>query len=103
MLDALHPRHDASVMWVSVREGDFVHKITRENGRTFTSSVFDLARDPTETTDLYDAGNPDHRRVADELAAYKDALAARYADGSDAGIVSDERALELLRGLGYVE
>ena len=60
-------------------------------------------RDPAETTDLYDASNPDHRRAADDLAAYKDALAARYADGPDEESVSAERALELLRGLGYLD
>jgi arylsulfatase A-like enzyme len=102
-LDALHPLHDADGLWVAVREGELVHKLTRGPDGSFRSSVFDLADDPTETTDLYDETNPEHRRVAADLAAYRDALSARYADAPEPGSISAERTLEMLRGLGYVE
>jgi arylsulfatase A-like enzyme len=103
-LDALHPDRDPLGMWVSMRDGDMVFKWTRPVRGTFRPSAFDHARDPRETLDVYDAGDPRHREAMERLRAYKQRLVDAFrARPADAGVIDPARRRQLLRSLGYIE
>jgi hypothetical protein len=89
-------------MWVGVRQGDLFHEFRHVGGGEFEHAVFDLAAHPEKRTDLFNAGDPDHRAMAERLVVYKETLANAYAEGG-AGSVETQRKLRLLRELGYVE
>ncbi len=59
--------------------------------------LFDLARDPTETTDLYSAETDRARSMLDALKRWESRLASRQGERS----VDDAETLELLQDLGY--
>jgi len=98
----LHPGMGVEWMWVGARRSDLFHEFRHTGGGEFGHAVFDLAADPQKRTDLFDAGNPDHRAMAERLVAYKETLANAQKKGI-AGSVEDQRRLELLREIGYIE
>lgn len=99
LLHGILPRADPALMWTRIRDGDLVFKLSRSTDGSFVVQAFDLARDPAETTDLFDPENPDHALMQERLAAYKARLVQRYDPSS--GLTEDE-ALERLRELGYL-
>ena len=100
----LFPRSDPGLMWVSLRLGDDFYKLRRLGGDVFRPSLFDLAADPGETTDLYDLSSEVQKRALERLAAYRARLVEGYrAVGSGSSGVAEAYEEELLRGLGYVE
>jgi hypothetical protein len=69
----------------------------------FGVQLFDLDRDPLETTDRYDPGNPVHSEAGDLLRQYKSALIERYRrPEGPAQSIPEEEELRLLRELGYI-
>jgi len=100
-LAALFPEPLPELMWVAVRDRDRFFKLRRLPGEAWRTSLFDLAADPGETTDLYDPDDPEQREMSRRLAEYKQALVDAAYRSSD--VVPRDRALELLRSLGYVE
>jgi arylsulfatase A-like enzyme len=100
-LAALFPEPLPELMWVAVRERDRFFKLRRLPGETWRTSLFDLASDSGETQDLYDPNDAQHLEMSKRLSAYKQALVEAAYESSD--VVPKDRALELLRSLGYVE
>lgn len=100
-----YPRRDPELMWVSLRDGDWVFKIGKFDAEDpqFAPAVFDLATDPTESVNLYDAANPLHRRRLQQLVVYKKRLveACRIWENMDPGIAREESDSRL-KALGYL-
>lgn len=98
----LHGNRPAD-LWVAVRDGDRVFKLRRLDGAgRFQAVMFDLASDPEERQDLFDAANPEHQAMQARLEAYK----ARLVEGNErmqAKRLAEERAQRALKQLGYVE
>ena len=59
-LAALFPTDDIDLLWVSIVEGDSIHKRTRSKDGSWQIAFFDLERDPGERTNLYDPTDPEH-------------------------------------------
>jgi arylsulfatase A-like enzyme len=100
-LAALFPEPLPELMWVAVRERDRFFKLRRLPGQEWSTSLFDLASDPGETRDLYDPDDAQHQEMSKRLGAYKQALVEAAYESTE--VVPRDRALELLRSLGYVE
>ena len=99
--DRYHPGHDPLTMWTLIREGDIVFKLEHEGSNEWRVRVFDWARDPGESKDLYDPENPHHAEMVKKLVDYKKTLIEGYPlAGKDA--ISDEEKQERLRSLGYI-
>lgn len=94
-----YPRSDPDLIWVSARRGDLFHKIRHLGEAHWAREVYDLANDPTETTNLYEAGNAEQERVFGYLESYKHRLIDHYTDHD----LSPEETEEHLRGLGYIK
>jgi len=95
-----YPGTDPGLMGVGVRDRDLFARWRNRGDGTFVHELFDLARDPLATHDLYDAADPEHARLARFLEDYKARLVAAY--GADRG-VDAERIEADLRALGYVK
>lgn len=99
------PQVDRELMWVSMRDGDTIYKHQKVDPDSWELQVFDLARDPGETTNLYDPDDPGHVEMAEKLADYK----ARLVTGDspvrrvDPTQLPEKEEAELLRGLGYIQ
>ena len=67
-------------------------------------ALFDLAADPQERDNLFDASSPDHGQLVDRLVAYKRRLVAAYLrkPPDEGNGLSEEERLERLRALGYI-
>jgi hypothetical protein len=90
-------------MWVSVRDGDQFYKLVSLDANEFHAELYDLAVDPGETRNLFDAENSQHASMIERLWKYKRSLAASHRSGkSDEAELSPD-ALEALRSLGYIE
>jgi hypothetical protein len=91
-------------MWVSVRSGDRFYKLRRLNGRDLTPAVYDLARDPGESENLFDPDDSTQAEMLDRLERYRRSLISGYEfwEGRAKGGLSNAEQLELLRSLGYV-
>lgn len=93
--------------WVAARRGDLLFKLRRLDGETWTLSAFDLATDPTESRDVFDAADPLHREVADQLRDYKADMVADFHQYERTRAVElavdKEERLESLRSLGYIK
>ncbi len=98
-------RQDPGSMWVAVREGDLVYKLTSEDGSHFQPHVYNWESDPGETTDLYDPQDAQHAAMVKRLAQYKAALVEGYLHSKAVadGRVPSERQEEILRSLGYAD
>ena len=101
---ALYPRADPRLMWVGVREGDRVFKYRNRGRENFGFEGFDWARDPGESTDLFDPDDPAHMAKAKLLLDYHGALREDYERRGSGGdhLISDEQKRVLLRQLGYI-
>ena len=94
------PRRDPEVMSVRVRDEDMVFKLQRKRDGAFEPRAHDLASDPAETRNLFDPADPQHVRMAEELARYKLTLVEGF-DPAHASGLSDEETYERLKALGY--
>jgi len=101
---AYFPRRDPILMWVSVRRGDFFYKLRRLGDAGFEPAVFDLQRDPEETTNLFDSRDREQAEIFGQLETYRQRLLAgfHHEDGGADALPRDEQA-ELLKSLGYIE
>jgi len=99
LLQQILPRADPALMWARIRDRDLVFKLSRSTDGEFVVQAFDLEQDPGETTDVFDAEDPEHVLMRERLAAYKARLVQRYDPAS--GLTEDE-ALERLKELGYL-
>lgn len=100
------PDDSVDHIWVAVRSGDewFKHR-KLENG-SWTTQAFDLATDPDANRDVFDAGDPRHVAIRDDLLAYHAMLVRTHGQSRDQAIdppLSDQQEDELLRSLGYIE
>ena len=86
--------------WVAVREGDLFYKWRNLDGKKWGPQLFDLARDPSETRNIFDSENPTHRRALKELRAYKNNLVHHFRRGDTLPLSEEERRL---RKLGYIQ
>jgi len=104
-LDALHPDRRGAGIWASLRDGDRVYKLARPDGPDgdLERFVYDLAIDPTEQRNLHDPSDAEQQRRFEDLDRRRRALARRIDAASKAAAVPDERSLEMLRRLGYVD
>ncbi len=96
------PRTDPELIWVRVRKGDLVAKLRNLDGTRFGFEVFDLARDPHETANLYDPSSSEQALLVEELERYKRRLVENFGRQGEGGEISEEERLERLRDLGYV-
>ncbi len=73
---------------------------------SWTTQAFDLAADPEANRDVFDAGNPRHAALRDDLLAYKAMLVRTHGQSDEPAIddsLSDQLEEELLRDLGYIQ
>ena len=105
VFESISPGMKPRLMWVSSRIDDRVFKLRGIGGGRFVREAFDLASDPEERHDIYDAGDPAHRERIEALAAYKESLVADFEARRSRGFprVPVETQQELLRELGYIE
>jgi hypothetical protein len=83
-----------------------VYKLHRPEGAGWRVSVYDLATDPTESRDLFDAGDSRHAARAADLRAYKAHLVERYEAGrlrERERLLGADAEAEALRALGYIQ
>ncbi len=102
----LFPEPDPELMWVSIREGDAFYKLVNREADGWRVELFDLAADPRERVNLFDAGNATHREMGEALRAYKGRLVARYAERSSteaSRLLPEAEEAEILRELGYIQ
>jgi arylsulfatase A-like enzyme len=88
--------------WVALREGDEFFKHRNLDGEKWGTQLFDLARDPRATHDLFDPSNERHRRAASRLLEYQEQL-ERAREEASVAASTDAEAEERLRALGYVK
>jgi len=100
--DGHFPASDPRTIWVMIRDGDLAFKWRSTMGTAWKFEAFDWTNDPGETNDLFDPSNPDHVRMTEELALYKDLLVQAYPGAAEEAGLSEEEMLEALRALGYV-
>jgi arylsulfatase A-like enzyme len=91
------PREDVAFAWVGARTGDRVFKKTFD-GSSWRFEAYDLATDPHETRDLFDARDPEHRRMGRALDAYQ----ARLLRGPYSRTRLTAEDIEKLTALGYL-
>jgi arylsulfatase A-like enzyme len=96
-----YPRTDPKLCWVRVRSGDLVVEQVNAGEESWRTQAFDLARDPLERQDLFDAKDARQSELAGKLAGYKQRLVEAYARTQGAEAQTPE-ALDRLRELGYV-
>lgn len=102
---SLYPTTGIGEIWVSLRHGDLVAKLRKKPDGTFTTEVFDLARDPEERHDLFTESDPEHARLAERLVRYKRDLVAAHdaAEARAATPAVSAGQIRDLRALGYLE
>jgi len=101
VMRSYYPRVDVNLIWVSMRDGDMVYKHRKVEPERWEYQAFDLAKDPGETTNLYNPEDPRHRKMALALAQYKARLVAQAA-GPQEGALPLQQEGDLLRDLGYI-
>ena len=92
----VHPEMNAERLWVTVRQGDVRCKLTLKGDR-WEAEVFDLARDPLETTNVYDIENRKHAEMVALLEAYRAELVSGFQPTEPV-----PREIQRLRSLGYI-
>jgi hypothetical protein len=99
------PRRDPLTMWVAMRDGDLVYKLSDDDGAGIAPHVYDWTADPVEAHDLYDPANPEHAAAFARLQEYRVQLidGYRYAEAAANGTLPTERQREILRSLGYIQ
>ncbi len=89
-------------LWVSLRSGDQFFKYRNLDGTNWGMQLFDLARDPTASHDVFDANNPKHQEAKARLLDYQATLARAWNAKTDKP-APDEAAQKILEKLGYVK
>ena len=90
---------DVGLIWARARDGDRVFKLRNLDGERWGTQLFDLAADPFEEHDVFDAANEEHAAMAKRLEAYKARLVERFGARS---MERPEDVLDRLRELGYI-
>ncbi len=104
LFHALYPRVDPELMWVQVRDGDRVHQLRRTPAGEPEPAVFDLAADPHELDNLFEADDGEHAQVLTDLRHYRQRLIEAYREHAARGGELDlERQEELLKSLSYID
>jgi arylsulfatase A-like enzyme len=102
-----HPRYDPDAIWVSARANDLLVKHRYDGAGKFIYEAFDLAADPTETRNIFDAEDAKQRRLVEQLGRYRQILIDAHVDPREKdpeGSQPDEATLiEQLRTLGYID
>ena len=99
----LFPRPDPDLMWASVRDGDQFYKLANLGDDEFQPELYDLAVDPGETRNLFDAESEEHAFMIERLWEYKQYLAVSYRSGGPAESEIPPDAVKMLRSLGYIQ
>ncbi len=90
-----------------MRADDLHYRLRSVAGARWIVEVFDLASDPEERTNLYDATNPTHTEMKARLLDYKQRLVAGFESTAGGERRRSGRPLEAdleaLRELGYVQ
>ena len=102
--DAYFPEPDPTLLWTALRDGDRYHLLRRDLDGAWRLEVYDLARDPGLTHDLFEAGDAGQAAVRAQLEEYRASIVERYERAAldPLGNLSVEEQTEHLRELGYV-
>ena len=102
-----HPRYDPNDIWVSARADDLLVKYRYDGAGKFVYEAFDLAADPKETRNIFDAEDARQRRLVEQLGRYRKILIDAHVDPRKKppeGSQPDEATMiEQLRALGYID
>ena len=102
-----HPRYDPSSVWVSARANDLVVKYRYDGAGQFMYEAFDVAIDPKETRNIFDAEDGRQRELIEQLHRYRKILIDAHVDPRETapeGSQPDEATLiKQLRALGYID
>jgi hypothetical protein len=102
-----HPRYDPDAVWVSARANDLLVKYRYDGAGKFLYEAFDLAADPKETRNIFDAEDPRQSRLVTQLGRYRKILIDAHVDPREKapeGSRPDEAmVIEQLRALGYID
>ena len=94
-------------LWVSARANDLLVKYRYDGAGKYIYEAFNLAADPKETRNIFDAEDAEQRRLVEQLRRYRQMiLADAHAPPEMApeGSQPDEATLkEQLRALGYID
>jgi arylsulfatase A-like enzyme len=90
---------DVNRIWVRARDGDRVFKLRNLDGERWGTQLFNLAQDPWEEHDLFDAADPAHVEMARRLEEYKQRLVRAF---GSARLQAPADAVERLKDMGYV-
>ena len=101
LLGELYPTGDVESIWVAVATKDFTHKWRSLGAGRWGFEVFDKARDPFESRNMYDEREREHREMARRLVVYKKLLVDSFSSDRDETLL-DEEKLRLLKSLGYI-
>ena len=104
LANSLFPGYKPETIWVGLRDGDTLFKHRTLDGTNYVCEAYDLAADPWEQNDLFDPELPAHAEARTMLGEYKAGLVEAFA----AHVVEndpelDEKRLEALKSLGYVQ
>jgi arylsulfatase A-like enzyme len=102
-----HPRYDPDAIWVSARANDLLVKYRYDGAGKFIYEAFDLAADPKETRNIFDAEDARQRGLVEQLGRYRKILIDAHVDPRKKppeGSQPDEATMvEQLRALGYID
>ncbi len=98
-----YPRPDIRFTEVALRHGNLVFKLRNLDSVNFEVEAFDRSSDPLETANLFDAGDPRHRKAAEALRVYKARLVASASREASDLPPSRKKAEAELRALGYIK
>jgi len=93
-------------IWVAVRSGDEWFKHRKLEDGCWTTQAFDLAADPEAKRDVFDADDPRHVALRDDLLAYKAMLVRSHREREEQPLehgLPDQQEDELLRSMGYIQ
>ena len=99
----LHPNSAVEGIWVSVRDHDMVFRWRHAGDGRFLAEAFDLASDPEQRNNLFNPDDPLHATRLDQLHDYKARLVSAFHGAAVPVAPVDDRQIEQLRALGYVE
>jgi arylsulfatase A-like enzyme len=102
-----HPRYDPNDIWVSARANDLLVKYRYDGAGNFLYEAFDLAVDPKETRNIFDAEDATQRKLVEQLDRYRKILIDAHVDPREKapeGPQPDEATMiKQLRALGYID
>ncbi|MDH3202271.1 MAG: sulfatase-like hydrolase/transferase [Myxococcales bacterium] len=102
-----HPSYDPASVWVSARADDLIVKYRHDGSGKFVYEAYDLAADPKETRNIFDAEDARQRELVEHLDRYRKILIDAHVDPrkkTPQGPQPDEATMiEQLRALGYID